>query len=427
MEKILNLKVCYVLKRYPRLSETFIVNEIEELKRQGTQITILAQKDPGEDIVHEKVKSLSVPIFYLPSPSSLSLKSWSIRHFERYSGKASDLSLDKLQGALSQQDYATWMQMAMAAPLLKVLGINHIHAHFATWATTAASFLSGFTGIPFSFTAHAKDIYHESVDKKVLAEKIEKALFVITVSGFNRQYLEELLRNEGRSGRVIRLYNGIDLEQFSPSGEEKEANLIVGVGRLIQKKGFEYLIRACKLLNERGRAFHCIIIGEGEERNTLEKMAANFSLGEKVAFLGAQPQSEVKRILQKASLFVLPCIIGDDGNRDGLPTVLLEAAALGVPIISTKVTGIPEIISHGQNGFLVAEKDPEALAEAMENLIDSPSLQNKFISCALVKVRTDFNLTENVRVLKGYFHSGSAAVQDMTVSPSPFSSRRGRG
>lgn len=405
MEKILNLKVCYVLKRYPRLSETFIVNEIAELKRQGVEVIILAQKDPGEDIVHEKVKSLSIPIFYLPSLSSLSLKSWSIRHFERYCGKANDLSLDKLQGALSEQDYATWMQMAMAAPLLKSLGINHIHAHFATWATTAAFFLSGFTGIPFSFTAHAKDIYHESVDKKVLAEKIEKALFVITVSDFNRQYLEELLRNERRSGRVIRLYNGIDLEQFSPSGEGKEANLIVGVGRLIQKKGFEYLIRACKILNERGRTFHCIIIGEGEERDALEKMAVHFSLRDKVTFLGAQPQSEVKRILQKASLFVLPCIIGDDGNRDGLPTVLLEAAVLEVPIISTKVTGIPELISHGQNGFLVEEKNPEALAGAIENLIDSPSLQKKFISSALAKLRTDFNLTENVRVLKAYFSS----------------------
>jgi glycosyltransferase involved in cell wall biosynthesis len=401
----MDLKVCYVLKRYPRLSETFIVNEIEELQRQGVKITILAQNDSGEDIVHEKVKALSIPIFYLPSVSSLSLKSWSIRHLERYSSKANDLGLDRLPGALSWRDYATWMQMAMAAPLMKSLGTNHIHAHFATWATTAASFLSGFTGIPFSFTAHAKDIYHESVDKKALAEKIEKARFVITVSDFNRQYLEELLRNEGRFGRVIRLYNGIDLDQFKSSGEEKETNLFVGVGRLIQKKGFEYLIKACHVLNERGRNFQCIIIGEGQERDTLKKMVVQFSLEQKVSFLGAQPQSEVKRILQKASLFVLPCIIGDDGNRDGLPTVLLEAAALEVPIISTKVTGIPEIITHGQNGFLVEEKNPAALAEAIENLIDSDSLQKKFIKSAMVKVRRDFNITENVRVLKGYFYS----------------------
>lgn len=401
----MDLKVCYVLKRYPRLSETFIVNEIQELKRQGTEVTILAQNDSGEEIVHEKVKALPVPIFYLPSLSSLSLKSCSIRHLERYSGKANDLGLDRLQGALSWRNYVTWIQMAMAAPLIKSLGINHIHAHFATWAAAAASFLSDFTGIPFSFTAHAKDIYHESVDRKALAEKIEKAEFVITVSDFNRQYLEELLRNEGRSGRVIRLYNGIDLDEFRPSGKEKEANLLVGVGRLIQKKGFEYLIKACKVLSEKGRTFQCIIIGEGEERNALEKMVIHFSLGEKVTFLGAQPQSEVKRILQKASLFVLPCIIGDDGNRDGLPTVLLEAAALEVPIISTKVTGIPEIISHGQSGFLVEEKNPAALAEAIESLLDSDFLQKKFIRSAMVKVRTDFNLTENVRALKGYFSS----------------------
>lgn len=405
MEQTSTLKVCYVLKRYPRLSETFIVNEMTELRRQGVDITIVAQKDAGEEIVHEKVKALHAPIIYLPSVSSLSLKNWSIRHLERYSMEASDLGLASLQGALSSQDYATWIHMAMVAPLMKSLGINHIHAHFATWATTAASFLSDFTGIPFSFTAHAKDIYHESVNKKVLAKKIEKARFVITVSEFNRRYLEALIRDEGRRGRVIRLYNGIDLDQFRPSGEEKEVDLLVGVGRLIQKKGFEYLIKACKVLDERGRAFQCMIIGEGEERNALEKMVVQSSLGGKVTFLGAQPQSEVKRILKKASIFVLPCIIGDDGNRDGLPTVLLEAMALGTPVISTRITGIPEIITHGENGFLVEEKDAAALAEAIETVLESPSIQKKFVRSAIVKAQKDFNITENVRTLRSYFYS----------------------
>ena len=405
MEQNSTLKVCYVLKRYPRLSETFIVNEMTELQRQGVDITIVAQKDAGETIVHEKVKALHAPIIYLPSASSLCLKNWSIRHLERYSMEASDLGLASLQGALSSQDYATWIQMAMVAPLMKSLGINHIHAHFATWATTAASFLSDFTGIPFSFTAHAKDIYHESVNKKVLAEKIEKARFVITVSDFNRRYLKALMRDEGRRGRVIRLYNGIDLDQFRPSGEEKDVKLLVSVGRLIQKKGFEYLIKACKVLDERERAFQCIIIGEGEERDALEKMVVQSSLGGKVTFLGAQPQSEVKRILQKTSVFVLPCIVGDDGNRDGLPTVLLEAMALGTPVISTRITGIPEIITHGKNGLLVEEKDAAALAEAIETVLESPSIQKKFVRSAIVKTQKDFNITENVRTLRGYFYS----------------------
>lgn len=404
-------KVCYFLKRYPRLSETFIVNEMRELQQQGINVSIVAKYASNEEIVHEKAQALDIPIYYLPSVSSISHTSWEVRHLKNLSGTPSLLKRDTLRGQLSKKDYKALVEAAMIAPFIKNMGIDLIHAHFATWATTAASFASDITGIPYSFTAHAKDIYHERVDKTVLTEKIAKARFVITVSDFNKRYLEGLLCSEGRSGQIIRLYNGIDLEQFRPLDIEKEPNLLLGVGRLTPKKGFKYLIEACKILRERGRDFHCVIIGKGDERATLEKLVEQYSLEQKISLPGAKTQAEVMRIIQKATALVLPCIVSSDGDRDGLPTVLLEAMALGVPVVSTNVTGIPEIIAHERTGLLVEEKNSKTLADAIETLLDSESLCEKLSRAALVKVREEFNVVENVKTLKDYFLSGGSCDQ----------------
>jgi glycosyltransferase involved in cell wall biosynthesis len=399
-------RLAYVLKRYPRLSETFILNEMLELQRQGIDITIVAMKDPGEAIMHDRVRALKAPIYYLPPKACIAVEKLAVRTLTRFSGNASLLGPDVLQAEWSRSDYSAWLQAAMVAPFLKSLGIDHIHAHFATSATTAALALSTMTGIPFSFTAHAKDIYHDSVDAKALAEKIQRARFVITVSEFNQRYLQELLVAEGKSGRDLRLYNGIDLKRFRPCEGDKDPDLLVGVGRLIQKKGFAYLVQACKILKEQGRRFRCAIIGEGDERISLEQRIAHDALQHEVSLLGARTQAEVMQLVQTAAAFVLPCVVGDDGNRDGLPTVLLEAMALGVPVVSTAVTGIPEIIDTGHTGLLVEEKNPHALARAMATLLDSAPLRQRLREAALQKVCNDFDLAVNVKTLKGHFLAG---------------------
>ncbi|MBI2875302.1 MAG: glycosyltransferase [Candidatus Tectomicrobia bacterium] len=400
------LRVAYVLKRYPRLSQTFVVNEMLELQRQGVEVTIVALKDSGEEVVHEKSRALQASIYYFPPASAIPLEGWALRHHEGLSGEPRWLGLDALGGEETREEQVTWIQAALVAPLLKKLGIDHLHAHFATRAATAASFMSRITGIPYSFTAHARDIYHESVNQKALAEKIERASFVITVSDFNRNYLEALIRSEGRSGQIIRLYIGMDLVQLRPVGGEWEPDLLVSVGRLVQKKGLDYLIEACRILKEKGRRFRCLIIGEGEERAALEGQVAQASLQEEVSLMGARPHPEVIRTIQRAAAFVLPCVVGEDGDRDGLPTVLLEAMALGTPVISTRIAGIPEMIAHGQTGLLVEERDPVALAQAVEELLASATLPGRLGESALEKVRREFDLAENVRRLKGYFLSG---------------------
>lgn len=397
------LRIAYILKRYPRLSETFIVNEMRELARQGVDVTIVAIKDSGETIVHDHARSLKAPIYYLPPKTSFLWEAMFVRFLETLSSDPELAGSETLKGKLSKEDYVTLLQASVFAPFLKSLGVHHLHAHFATSATTAAYFFSLLSGIPYSFTAHAKDIFHNSVDRKILAEKIEKASFVVTVSEFNRRYLQALLNSESRQGQIMRLYNGIDLGLFKPAQAKKEPGLIVAVGRLVQKKGFAHLIEACRILKQRAKNFRCAIIGEGPEKAALEAQIARYALEPQVSLLGAKAQSEVMALVGGAHVFVLPCVIADDGNRDGLPTALLEAMALGVPVLSTRITGIPEIIENGVSGLLVEEKNPQALAEGLELLLERAELCNRLSKAALRKVRKDFDVAVNVKSLKNKF------------------------
>ena len=366
------IRVAYVLKRYPRLSQTFVLNEMLELERQGVDLAIVALKEGGDGAVDEKVRALRAPVHDLPSAA------------------------DGVPEAVA------------VARLLVKLGVGHVHAHFATSAATAASLASVITGIPYSFTAHARDIYHESVNSTALATKIERARFVITVSESNKRYLDALLAAEGRQGRVIRLYNGVDLAELAPFDGDGEPGLVVGVGRLVEKKGFRYLVEACRILRDRGRRFRCAIIGDGDERGDLERQVVRYALDNEVSLLGARPHAEVIELVKRAEAFVLPCVVGEDGDRDGLPTVLLEAMAVGVPVVSTPVAGIPEIIDHGRTGLLVEEKHPESLAGAIDALLGSRTLRDALRASALTKVRTDFDLARNVRTLKEHLLSSAA-------------------
>lgn len=399
-------KVCYLLKRYPRLSQTFIVNEISALRSLGLDLVIVASKDSGEEIVHEKCKDLDVPIYYMPQLSEKALLELSFRYHKEITANPEKHGFEHIKGSHTLSEYKTWVQVAMTAPLVRSLGVTHIHGHFATWGATAASFMSDVTGLPFSFTAHARDIYHESIDNGALATRIEKARFVITVSDFNKKYLDKLLLFQGKSGKVIRLYNGMDLSRFGPGGEAKERGLIVSVGRFVKKKGFRYLIESCKLLKDKVKYFHCAIVGEGEERESMEEMVERYGLHQEVSFLGAQPQEDVIRIIKKAEVFALPCIVSDDGDRDGLPTVLLESMALGTPVISTKIAGIPEMIQHEESGLLVPERDAVSLAGAMGRMLESVELREKCAVAALLSVEENFNMTKNARTLREYFLTG---------------------
>ncbi|MFQ5588095.1 MAG: glycosyltransferase [Nitrospiria bacterium] len=400
------LKVCYLLKRYPRLSQTFIVNEMLALKRLGCDLVIVASKGSDETLVHEKCHALDTPVYYMPQLSEDLLSRISVTRYEKLAASPVNLNLKTLSGGRLKKDVATLLQVAMTVPLIQSLGIDHIHGHFATWGATAGSMMSAMTGIPYSFTAHARDIFHQSIQNDTLAARIAQARFTITVSDYNKRYLDRILKTHGRQGNVIRLYNGMDLNGLCPKADEKEPKLFVSVGRLVRKKGFQYLIAACKQLKNIGKSFRCVIIGEGEERRELEALLAEDNLEKEVRLVGAKPQGEVLNMIRRATAFVLPCIVTEDGDRDALPTVILEAMALGTPVISTNIVGIPEMISNGVSGLLVPEKDTRGLAGAMEKLLVSREAGEGFAAAARSKVIRDFDLDKNAMKLKTYFLSG---------------------
>ncbi len=364
--------VCYIVKRFPRLSQTFVLNELLALERQGLRLTVISLRRSDE--AHSGYAELAAPVLYLDG-----------------------------QGTPEAE-------AAQIAPLVSARGVTHIHAHFATRAATVASLVSAATGVPFSFTAHAHDIFHAGVDRSALAATMARAASVVTVSEYNRRYLEGLLAAEGRTGRVLRLYNGVDLSRLCPTAGPRRPGLIVGVGRLIAKKGFAVLVAAMRLLRAVGHRASCLIIGEGEERPRLEAQIAAAGLAESVRLAGALAPAQVARLVGEAEVFALPCLVDAAGDRDGMPTVLVEAMALGTPVVSTDVAGIPELVQHGRTGLLGAEGDPASLAAALARLLDDAALRERLRVAALARVRTDFDLERNVFRLRGLFTADALAT-----------------
>lgn len=264
-----------------------------------------------------------------------------------------------------------------------------------------ARLASKFTGIPYTFTAHAKDIFHESVDPEDLSRKIADASAVVTVSDFNLDHLNETF---GKTAiNVKRIYNGIDLDRFPYSAPEDRAPTIVSVGRLVEKKGLSDLVDACSILKGRGVDFSCRIVGTGELEQPLREQILSLNLGDWVSLDGPRPQAEVAELVQSASVLAAPCVVGRDGNRDGLPTVLLEAMALGTPCVSTDVTGIPEVVRHRETGLIVRQHDASDLAEALAELLTNPGLRIELATAGRKLIEDGFDIVKNAAEQRGLF------------------------
>jgi colanic acid/amylovoran biosynthesis glycosyltransferase len=391
--------VAYILKMFPRFSETFILAELLELERQGMNIRIYSLKRPNDRLVHADVARVRAPITYLPEITWRNLPSIAKAHLRvfgwnrrRYIGLLARTVRRHRWGAVKR-----FVQAGIIAPDLRDAGIRHVHSHFASSATSAAWYLNQLDDIGYSFTAHAKDIYIETVAQDVLRRKIERARFVVTVSDYNQAHLSTI----SAAAPVTRIYNGLDLIQFSPNGTRPEAPpLVLGVGRLVEKKGFADLVRACAILRDQGVAFRCQIVGTGDQELALRALIAELELEAIVTLTGPLPREHLVSFYPRASVVVAPCVIGRDGNRDGLPTVLIEAMALGVPVISTDVTGIPELVVPGETGRLVPQHDPCQLARAMRDAIEQRSCSAAMAAAGRTRVQERFDLRQNVASLK---------------------------
>jgi colanic acid/amylovoran biosynthesis glycosyltransferase len=379
-------KVGYVVKRYPRYSETFIVNEVLAHEAAGVPIEIFSLFPSNDTHFQNAISKVRAPVHYLPSDGPKAAELW---HALQHAGDTVQDWEGALRGAKGEVVRDLY-QALMLANAVRARGIRHLHAHFATAATTVARLASRFAGVPYSFTAHAKDIFHESVCTEDLTRKMDDARAVITVSDFNAQFLTSQFGSA--AAKITRVYNGLDLSLFpfvQPSHREPR---IIAVGRLVEKKGFGILVDACALLAKRGVSFACEIIGSGEQETRLRQQIAAHGLCERVTLLGPRPQREIISDIQRAAVFAAPCVVGEDGNRDGLPTVLLEAMALGTPCVSTDVTGIPEVLQHNATGLLVPQHDAAGLADAIEKLFNDAPLRVRLATQGRAAVEKNFDI-----------------------------------
>jgi glycosyltransferase involved in cell wall biosynthesis len=271
--------------------------------------------------------------------------------------------------------------------------IRHIHVHFALNAATLALVLERLTGVPFSFTAHANDIF---ADQVILKEKIKAARFIVAISEYNKRFLIEYAGDPKVAEKIHVIHSGVPLADFSPDAHPAHTSaalpLILSVGRLVEKKGFPFLIRACKLLRDQGYHARCVIVGSGLQEEALHCLVHDLDMEDRIELPGWLDQTRVRAYLEEATVFALPCIVAANGDRDGIPAVLMEAMAMAKPCVSTTVSGIPELIVDGHTGLLVPEKDATALADALSRLLDDAALARRLGQAGREKVCDDFNL-----------------------------------
>lgn len=392
-----HLRIGYVLKRFPRFSETFILNELLALQALGVECHVFSLLSPPDEPRHARLGDLTAPVTYLTRPGGVALAL-----------AAQDAAL--FAGDDARVVATLHAKAAQVARLAQAAGIRHLHAHFGSDPATVALLAARAMGGTFSFTAHARDIYHTYVSPEIDAEKrrakLREAAFAVTVSDFNAAHLRALCPEAAT--RIHRLYNGIDLSLFSP-GEAVVPGRILGVGRLVEKKGFSVLVRACALLRDRGVDFSCRIIGDGPLHGALSAKIAELGLGPWVSLAGPMPQERLAVELGAAAVATLPCVVTSDGDRDGLPTVLLEAMGKAVPVVTTTVTGGPEIVADGETGLLCAPDDPAALAEALATLLSDPHRARAMGAAGRLRAERLFDLSANAARLADRF-AGVAPV-----------------
>ncbi|MDH5563023.1 MAG: glycosyltransferase, partial [Nitrospirota bacterium] len=344
--------IAYILMEYPRVSESFIINEIFQLERMGASLQLFSVKKPKDAKVHETVNKIGAPITYLPSVTSLSgtpFVQWLRTNLPSFLSAHRSLALRRplayirvLVEALTMMwryrepgarklrkvFFKEFLQAgALAHHLLNARPlIGHVHAHFCHGTTTIAMFVSRLTGRPFSFTAHAKDIFLKSLNPgDLLQRKRRQATFLVTCTDANRHYLNTMCP-EGAPIHTI--YHGLAPDVFSPTGASPpQPPLILSVGRFVEKKGFTYLVEACRILRDQGHAFQCHLIGDpgdavtGDVTPTIRSMIEAWNLQDVVHLKPSVTQEQLRHIYQQCTIFTLPCQILDNGDRDGIPNV----------------------------------------------------------------------------------------------------------
>ncbi len=404
------MHVVYVTKRFPKVSETFILQEVQEMIRQGESVTLLSLRAPlPHQPRHPGAEELAAATRYAPQGRArfFRLLGSSLAALASAPRQAWPALAWALRWAVLDRHARHVKRFAEACYLRRRLpaDVDHIHAHFGHAPATVALLLARFTGRPFSFTGHANDIFVKP-SRGLLRAKIAEARFVVAVAEHGKEHLAATASSSDRH-KVALVRNGVDRRRFAPRAGEPNgsAPLLVAVARLVEIKGLLTLVDACALLSGRGVDYRCEIVGDGELRTRLERRAESLSLNGRFRLVGARAHDEVRAALEQATVFVLPSQVTDSGRRDGLPCAMIEAMAAGVPVVTTPVSGIPEVVRDGESGLLVAPGDAEGLAAAVERLLSDRELRARLRRGGL-ETADGFDLVPWVVRLRRLFRDG---------------------
>ena len=393
-------RFAYLFERFPSFGQTFCYREVAELDRQDIAPPIFSIRNPKDEPPQDWDTRIGERVHYLPEEKEL-------LEDVRRAGKKGKLSTEivaTLDEWGRRTDFLRLYQAVYVGLRLRQIGIDCVHAHFAGMAARTAFWVNKFFSITFSFTAHANDIFSPRQFEIGLDKLVDTARAIVTETDYAARFLRD--RFSHRADRVHRIYNGLDLSEFTRADFSSNPPLIIAVGRLIPKKGFGDLIRACATLAERGKSFHCEIIGEGPLENALRLQIDQLRLQDNVVLAGAKPQTQLRGRLAAANVFVLPSVIDPDGGMDNLPTVIMEAMATGLPVVSTSIGGIPEMVIENETGFLLQPSDAAGMADAIEKIINDRSLSHKLGHCGYERARALFSIEKNVRELCALLSAG---------------------
>jgi len=397
-------RLAYIVNRFPTFIETMIYREVSALRACGETISIFSiRKPPPAEIPAEAAHFVAEAVYILPV-RAMKLVASHLRAAARHRARYWTTLAEVVGGTHTsiRDRFRTLCHFVEAVTILDEIErrkIDHIHAHWAVGAATCAMVVSRLLNIPFSFTAHAYDIWR---DRLLLPEKLEAATFVVTCKDYNRQHLARTYGVPLARLRVV--YHGVDTGRFRPRGRPTNATpLLLAVGRLVEQKGLDRLVRACALLEARGYRARCEIVGDGPLRGSLTELVKSLGLEGRVTMVGPKHQDELSGYYRSADVFVLPCIPASDQDRDGIPNTLIEAMAMEVPVVSTRFSGIPELVADRTSGLLVEPGDTEGLADALAHLLDRPDERTRLGRAGRERVLDAFAIEGSARRLQSVF------------------------
>ena len=401
-------RVAFVLKGYPRLSETFIAQEIAALERLGLQILIVSLRHPTDKQTHPIHAEIQAPLLYLPEylrddPLRVLRAWWQVRRRPGYRAARAvwwrDLWRDRTANRLRRFGQALVLAHELPSD------VTRLHAHFLHTPASVVRYAATLCGLPWSGSAHAKDIW--TTPPWELREKLASCDWLVTCTGTNCDYLSGL----APAGRVELVYHGLDLSRFPPLTAPRpdrdgrapnDPVRILSVGRLGEKKGTDVLLAALALLPA-GLNWSLVHVGGGPLREALARQAKALQIDARISWRGAMAQDRLIEEYRAADLFVLASLIAQDGDRDGLPNVLMEAQSQGLACVATDVSAIHELIEDGVTGVLVEQQSPPALAQALGRLLEDPTLRRVYGQAGQARVANRFGMQANIVRLAAKF------------------------